>query len=66
MNNGYEGAKSILSANIHILHALAQALVEHEELNADEISALVESCQSATNGTGPVPPMSSNDSNPVT
>ena len=65
VNNGYEGAKSILSANIHILHALAQALVEHEELNADEISVLVADCQRPSNGTGPVPPMSPNDSNSV-
>ena len=65
VNNGYEGAKSILSANVHILHALAQALVEHEELNADEISALVENCRKAASGNGTVPSMSPNDSNPV-
>ena len=65
VNNGYEGAKSILSANVHILHALAQALVEHEELNADEISALLEDCRKAASGNGTVPSMSPNDSNPV-
>ena len=65
VNNGYEGAKSILSANVHILHALAQALVEHEELNADEISALVERSQKAASGNGAVPSISPNDSNPV-
>ena len=65
VNNGYEGAKSILSANVHILHALAKALVEHEELNADEISALVEDCRKAASGNGTVPSMSPNDSNPV-
>ena len=65
VNNGYEGAKSILSANVQILHALAQALVEHEELNADEISALVEDCRKAASGNGAVPSMSPNDSNPV-
>ena len=65
VNNGYEGAKSILSANVQILHALAQALVEHEELNADEISALVEDCRKAASGNGAVPSMSPSDSNPV-
>ncbi|MDE0205887.1 MAG: ATP-dependent zinc metalloprotease FtsH [Candidatus Tectomicrobia bacterium] len=67
VNNGYEGAKSILSTNVHVLHALAQALVEHEELNADEISALVEGCQGAASGNGTVPSISPspNDSNPV-
>lgn len=38
---GYETAKSILSSNIHILHALAQALIEREELSAEEIHELV-------------------------
>lgn len=65
VNNGYEGAKSILSANIHILHALAKALVEHEELNADEIAALVEECGKSNNGNGVVPSMLPNDSNTV-
>jgi hypothetical protein len=31
----------MLSTNIHILHALAQALIEREELNAEEISRLI-------------------------
>ena len=65
VNNGYEGAKSILSANIHILHALAEALVEHEELNADEIAALVGECSKSNNGNGVVPSMLPNDSNTV-
>lgn len=38
---GYETAKSILSLNIHILHALARALIDQEELSADEIHQLV-------------------------
>lgn len=38
---GYETAKSILSSNIHILHALAQALIEREELSAEEVHRLV-------------------------
>jgi cell division protease FtsH len=41
VTNGYETAKSILSINIHILHAIAQALIEREELNAEEITRLV-------------------------
>ena len=65
VNNGYEGAKSILTANVQILHALAQALVEHEELNADEISALVEDCRKAASGNGAIPAVSPNDSDPV-
>ena len=65
VNNGYEGAKSILSANIHILHALAKALVEHEELNADEIATLVEECGKSNNGNGVAPSMLPNDSNTV-
>jgi cell division protease FtsH len=65
VNNGYEGAKSILSANIQILHAVAQALVVHEELNADEIAALVEGCRKSTNGNGAVPSLPPNDSNSV-
>ena len=65
VNNGYEGAKSILSANIHILHALAQALVEHEELNADAIASLIEECGKSNNGNGVAPSMLPNDSNTV-
>jgi cell division protease FtsH len=38
---GYETAKATLSTNIHILHALAQALIEQEELNAGEIHRIV-------------------------
>ena len=65
VNNGYEGAKSILSSNVQILHALAQALVEHEELNADDIAALVEDCRKVANGNGAVPSVSPKDSNSV-
>ena len=65
VNNGYEGAKSILSANIHVLHALAKALVEHEELNADAIASLVEECGKSNNGNGAAPSMLPNDSNAV-
>jgi ATP-dependent Zn protease len=41
VTHGYETAKAILSTNIHILHALAQELIEREELNAEEIDGLV-------------------------
>jgi cell division protease FtsH len=41
VTNGYETAKSTLATNIQILHAIAQALVEREELNADEIDRIV-------------------------
>jgi cell division protease FtsH len=41
VTNGYDTAKSILSTNVHILHALAQELIEREELNAEEIARLV-------------------------
>ena len=41
VTNAYETAKSILSTNIHLLHALAQALIDREELNAEEISRVI-------------------------
>jgi cell division protease FtsH len=41
VTQAYERAKSILAANISILHALAQALVEREELSAEEINRIV-------------------------
>jgi cell division protease FtsH len=41
VTHGYDTAKSILSSNIHILHALAQELIEREELNAEDIDRLV-------------------------
>ncbi len=50
---GYETAKSILSTNIHILHALAQALIDQEELSAAEIHQLVtELGEAKRNGNG--------------
>ena len=55
---GYETAKSILSTNIHILHALAQALIEKEELSAEEIHRLVAEVGDDYpngNGAGPHP-----------
>jgi len=41
VTQAYETAQAILFSNIHILHALAQALIEREELNAEEIDRLV-------------------------
>ncbi len=44
VTQGYDTARSILSTNIHVLHALAQALIEREELNAAEVDALIAAC----------------------
>lgn len=44
VTHGYDTAKAILTQYLHVLHALAQALIEREELTADEIDALVVSC----------------------
>jgi cell division protease FtsH len=52
VTNAYETAKSILSTNIHILHALARALIDREELNAEEISGVIAEW-SDTNGNSP-------------
>ncbi|ETX00148.1 MAG: ATP-dependent metalloprotease [Candidatus Entotheonella factor] len=53
VSGGYETAKSILSSNIHVLHALAQALIEQEELSAEEIHQLVnEAGELNRNGNG--------------
>ena len=52
VTHAYETAKSILSTNIHILQALAQALIEREELNAEEISRVIAEW-SDTNGSSP-------------
>ncbi len=54
---GYETAKSTLATNIHILHAIAQALIEQEELSAEEIHRIVTDWGDAPNGNGAVPPV---------
>lgn len=41
VNNGYEGAKKILAANVDILHKLAQALLDHETIDGNEVEMLV-------------------------
>ncbi len=53
VTGGYETAKSILSTNRRILEALAQALIEREELSAEEIHQLVnEAGELKRNGNG--------------
>jgi cell division protease FtsH len=55
VTDGYETAKSTLAANIHILHAIAQALIEKEELSAEEIHRIVTGWGDDDNGTTPSP-----------
>ncbi|MGQ4807081.1 ATP-dependent zinc metalloprotease FtsH [Candidatus Entotheonellaceae bacterium PAL068K] len=50
VTTGYKTAQSVLSTNIHILHALAQALIEREELNAKEIDRIVTEWSDPHNG----------------
>jgi cell division protease FtsH len=52
VTNAYETAKSILSTNIHLLHALARALIDREELNAEEIGRVIAEWGD-TNGNSP-------------
>lgn len=62
VSGGYETAKSILSSNIHILHALAHALIDKEELSAEEIHRLVTEAgelRHSSNGTEPRPAIES-------
>jgi cell division protease FtsH len=47
---GYETAKSILQDNVHVLHRVAQQLMETETLDGEEFASLVESA-------GPVRPV---------
>jgi cell division protease FtsH len=42
LTRAYEAAKTILSSNIHVLHKVAQTLIERESLDADEFAKLVE------------------------
>jgi cell division protease FtsH len=42
VQRGYESAKTILTLNIHVLHRVAQALVERETLERDEFAKLVD------------------------
>jgi cell division protease FtsH len=62
---GYETAKSILSSNVHILHALAQALIDREELSAEEIHRLVTDAGELKNSSNGIEPRPSIDSEAV-
>jgi cell division protease FtsH len=62
---GYETAKSILSSNVHILHALAQALIDREELSAEEIHRLVTDAGELKHSSNGIEPRPSIDSEAV-
>jgi cell division protease FtsH len=49
LSRGYEAARGILIANLHVLEAVAQHLIEYESLDGDEFASLVAS-------SGPVAP----------
>jgi cell division protease FtsH len=49
LTRGYEAATAILVANAHVLHRVANTLMERESLDGDEFEALVKEA-------GPVPP----------
>ena len=42
LTRAYNAAKGILETNIHVLHKVAQTLIEQESLDADEFARLVE------------------------
>jgi len=44
MLEGYHRAKSLLNANMDILHKMAEALLERESLDGGDIDLIVESC----------------------
>jgi len=56
VTNGYETAKSTLATNIQTLHAIAQALIEREELSADEIDRIVAEWSDTENGSSAMLP----------
>ncbi|MEQ1568135.1 MAG: ATP-dependent zinc metalloprotease FtsH [Myxococcota bacterium] len=41
LTRAYDSAKSILTTNVHVLHKVAQTLIERESLDADEFARLV-------------------------
>jgi cell division protease FtsH len=49
VTKAYELARTILKENIHVLHQVAQTLMEKESLDKDEFEAIVEEA-------GPIPP----------
>ena len=42
LGRAYGAAKEILTSNKHVLHAVADALIERESLDGDEFATLVE------------------------
>jgi len=42
VQRGYDAAKTILTMNIHVLHRVAQTLVERETLEREEFASLVD------------------------
>ena len=62
VTNGYETAKSTLATNIQTLHAIAQALIEREELSADEIDRIVAEWSDTENDAGAMLPDASDSS----
>ena len=49
VTRAYDTARTILTENVHVLHRVAQTLIEQESLDAEEFSAIVEDA-------GPVAP----------
>jgi cell division protease FtsH len=41
LDRAYDMARKVLTANIHVLHQVAQKLLENESLNNEEFSTLV-------------------------
>ena len=42
LERSYDAARRILTHNIHVLHKIAQSLIEHESLDQEEFAALVD------------------------
>jgi cell division protease FtsH len=56
VTSGYNTARTTITDNIQILHAIAQALIEQEELSAEEVHRIVTDWGGAgsDNGSPPV------------
>ncbi|MBX2797973.1 MAG: ATP-dependent zinc metalloprotease FtsH [Myxococcales bacterium] len=52
LTRAYDAAKSILETNIHVLHKVAQTLIEQESLDAEEFAQLVEESEPVLPETG--------------
>ena len=57
VTSGYNTAKTTLTENIQILHAIAQALIEQEELSAEQIHRIVTDWGGAGSGHGTTLPV---------